>query len=76
MEPMEKLEIIVEGTLMSKKRDRDISKDKTSNLYVLGLDHEINTLSWVLYQIDAIKRKHPSMSDEMVLKMYQPDRSK
>jgi len=51
------------------------SAPKTSNLYIMELDHEINTLSWILTEIDGIKRNVPSMSDEMVMKMYQLDQS-
>ena len=68
--------MIVKGTLAQKKKDYEISRDKASNLYVLGLDHEISTLQSVLCEIDAIKRNAPAKSDEMVLKMYPPDQSK
>ena len=76
MEPLEKLEMIVKGTLAQKKKDYEMSRYKASNLYVLGLDHEISTLQSVLCEIDAIKRNAPTKSDEMVLKMYPPDQWK
>lgn len=70
MDPLDKLEIIIEAEIKDKKAEREKGKDKHSSLYILGLDHEIDTLSWVWTKIDAIKRNAPSMSDEMVLKMY------
>jgi len=75
MEPLEKLELIIKYQIRRKKAEREKSKHH-SNLYILELDQEINTLSWILTEIDAIKRNVPSMSDEMVMKMYQPDQSK
>ena len=33
----------------------------------MELDQEITTLSWILTEIDMIKRNVPSMSDEMVM---------
>ena len=74
MEPLEKLELIIKYQIRRKNAEREKSKYH-SNLYIMELDHEINTLSWILTEIDGIKRHVPSMSDEMVMKMYQLDQS-
>ncbi len=70
MEPLEKLEIIVRGRQNQKKIERGRGKDKHNRLYILGLGHEIDMLSVVLCDIDSIRRNVPSMSDEIVQKMY------
>lgn len=69
MEPLEKLEIIVKLDLAEKKRKRE-STNHSSNLYVLGLDHEISMLEEIVFAINAIKLNHYSVSDEMISKMF------
>jgi RNase P/RNase MRP subunit p30 len=61
--------MIIKGTVEQKKKERERCKDKVSSLYILGLDHQINTLSWVLTEIDAIKRNAHGVSDEIVTRM-------
>jgi hypothetical protein len=70
MGPLDKLELIIKHTIGQKKKERKNSEGKHSNLYILGLDHEIDMLRVIFCDIDGIKRNVPSMSDEMVLKMY------
>lgn len=70
MDPLDKLELIIKGTIKQKKVDYERGKDKHSNLYLLGLQANIDTLSWVWAEIDAIKRNAPHVTDEIVLKMY------
>jgi hypothetical protein len=70
MEPLDKLELIIKGAIKQKKAQRDRGMDKHSIQYIQGLGNEIDALSWVWTKIDAIKRNHPNVSDEMIMKMY------
>jgi hypothetical protein len=70
MDPLDKLELIIKGTISQKKKERERGKDNHSSLYILGLDHDIDTLSWVWTEIESIRRNAPAVSDEIVLKMY------
>jgi hypothetical protein len=65
MEQLEKLEIIVKYDLAEKKGKRE-NTVHSSNLYILGLDHQISTLEEIMIAINAIKRNHYSVSDEMI----------
>jgi len=70
MDPLDKLQIIIEGNIRKRTADRTKSELKASSLCILELDEEITTLRQVLGEIDAIKRNVPSMSDESVQKRY------
>lgn len=63
-------EFIPEGTITQKKKERDRGNDKHSNLYIVGLDHEIDALSLVKSYLRMIKRNAPLMADKVVTKMY------
>ena len=69
MRRLEKLEIIIKYHLAEKKRKRENSTH-SSNLYLLELDSEISMLQKIMSEIDAIKRNHHTVTDEMILKMY------
>lgn len=70
MEPLDKLQMIIEGNIRQRKTDRAKKMDKVSSLSILELDQEITTLRQVLGEIDAIKRNLTSVSDEMIEKRY------
>lgn len=69
-EPLDKLEMIYRGMQKQKKIERDRGRDKHSNLYILGLDHEIDMLSVVLAELKAVKENHHSVRDEIMQKIY------
>lgn len=59
------------GPIISqKKKAREQGKDKHSSLYIIGLDHEIDALTLMMSYTGMIKCNAPSMSDEMITKMY------
>ena len=76
MNDFEKIQLIVNGKLKERKRELDRCKKPkpdpygTNPPYLLGLEHEVIALTWIAGDIDAIKSKHHSVRDEMVLKMY------
>ena len=72
MDPLDKLVLIIEGTISQKKKERERGKDKHGNLYIIGLDHEIDTLSLIRSYIGMIKRNAPSMADEMIAPTASP----
>jgi hypothetical protein len=67
LDPLDKLELIIEGTINQKKNERERGKDKHSNLYIMKLDHQIDVLLLVKSYVGMIKRESPSMCDETVL---------
>lgn len=74
MDSFQKIELIVKGRLQERRNQLDWCKGAElyghSNLHVLGLEHEVSMLIRIAGDIDAIKRNHLSVRDEMVLKMY------
>lgn len=44
LDVLDKRELIIEGTIKQKEKERPRGKNKHSNLYILGLDHEIDAL--------------------------------
>lgn len=70
MEPLDKLELIIKSLIEQRKKERKNGEGKHSNLYIEGLDHEIDMLRVVLCDIDAIRRNVPNMTDEKVQRMY------
>jgi hypothetical protein len=73
MDSIDKIELIVKGTLERKKRERKNGNEaKHSKLYLRGLDYEIDMLEFILGDIYSIKRNTDSVSDEMLVKMYGP----
>jgi len=74
MDPLDKLEFILKG--MIQKNKNEIERAKNSGMhpaypYLNGLEHEVVGLQKALARLHEIKRNAPSMSDEMVLKMYE-----
>ncbi len=76
MNQLDKVEFIVMGILAKKKYEYEISKDKASNFWIAGLDHEISMLERVLSEIGAVKRSGSETSVKVLLKLYPPDQSK
>lgn len=75
MDPLDKIEMIILGMRKETKKKLDRSNgNKSPNddnpLYILGLQHDFDTLSLVWTKIDAVKRNHYSVRDEIVLRMY------
>jgi hypothetical protein len=76
MDNFEKIERIVKGKLKERKAKLEIAQNKAGDpygsnpLYVDGLQHDVDMLSIIACEIDAIKRNHPAVRDEMVKKMY------
>jgi hypothetical protein len=76
MDNFEKIELIVNGKLKERKTELKRARNKTGDpygsnpVYVEGLEHEVDTLSIIACEIEAIKRNHPAVRDEMVQKMY------
>jgi hypothetical protein len=76
MDNFEKIELIVKGKLKERKAKLERARNKTSDpygsspLYVDGLQHDVDMLSIIACEIDAIKRNHPAVRDEMIQKMY------
>jgi hypothetical protein len=76
MDNFEKIELIVVGKLKQKKMELERARNKdgdpygTHPLYVDGLQQEVDTLSQIWCEIQAIKRNDPAVRDEMVQKMY------
>jgi hypothetical protein len=70
MDALEKLELVLSGEINKKKAALDIDRKSGSVVYTYGLENQINALEWALNQLQMIKRNAPSMSDEIVLKMY------
>jgi hypothetical protein len=75
MDNFTKIELIVKGKLKERKAELERCKKPEPNpyganpLYILGIEHEIIMLRRILEDIDAIKRNHHSVREEMILKM-------
>jgi hypothetical protein len=76
MDNFEKIELIVKGKLKERKAELERARNKAGDphgsnpVYVEGLEHEVDMLSIIACEIDAIKRNHPAVMDEMVQKMH------
>lgn len=72
----EKIDLIVNGMLKEAKaklkRARRNEGDPCGDnpTFIQTLQDEVDTLSQIWCEIDTIKRNDPSVSDEMVQKMY------
>lgn len=73
MDPLDKLEIILESLIKDKKRELKQETDKgiqLSSVYLYGIENQVDAFEKSLEFVRAIKRNSPSMSDEVVIKMY------
>lgn len=68
MDPLDKLELIVKDKI-KEKTEFERGKGKHNPTYLQGLQDEIDALSWVWTEIDAIKRNGPSVTDEVMEKI-------
>jgi len=73
MDPLDKLELILNSEIKKKKKEFERGKGKGMDLsyvYLYGEQRQIDSLEEVLGFIHQIKRNTHSMSDEIVLRMY------
>jgi hypothetical protein len=70
MNPLDKLEIIYKDEIKNKKKQVERGNEKHSPVYVDGLRHEIDALSWALTIVWNIKSGSPSATDEMIQRSY------
>jgi hypothetical protein len=76
MDNFQKIELIVKGKLKERKVKLERARNKAGDpygsnfVYIEGLQHDVDMLSIIICEIDAIKRNHPAVRDEMVKKMY------
>jgi hypothetical protein len=70
VEPIEKLEIIIKHEIRKVKAERERGIDKHSPLYIQDLSTRIDTLSWVWTKANAIMGDAPSVTDEMIQRLY------
>jgi len=69
MGPIEKLDIILRHQLRKKKYTLSIGEGKHSVLVIEKLRGEIDSLEFVLVELDMIKQNAPSVSEPVIEKM-------
>jgi hypothetical protein len=73
MDPLDKLEMILNGMITKKQKEIDIAQGEgiqLSSVYMYGIAHEKTGLEKALWQLRAIKENASGVSDESVKKMY------
>jgi hypothetical protein len=75
MDALERLEIVVRGELVKRKKLFERAFATHGRFHVQELDDQISMLDWVIAHIDMIRRNAFPMSDELVLKMYGPTKN-
>ena len=73
MDSLDKLDLILSSLIAQKKRDIQIGQAKgmnASSIYLNGIENQIKAYQESLVFVRQLKRNAPSMSDEIVQKMY------
>lgn len=70
MDRFEKLELIVKAMMIQKEKEIDRAKNSRTLPYIEGLRHELIALHQVYAEILDIKNNGPSVSDEMIEKIW------